>query len=397
MKRANPGRIAALRSLIGVEEGGHAEELLANLAPQGGPDRALAWHLTLGTLRWQGSLDHSLNPHLRRGINQLDPQVRNALRMGLFEALKSRTPARAAVHQAVECTKAVGMRRASGMVNAVLRKASQAPLSEDPAATLPPWLVERWARYEDWIRRIREPAIISVAGTPPRDLDVSSSYVGGQAIDGLWTLPPSVGQVAHLRGYAEGAFWVMDPAAAAVADLVAEVTEGARTVLDACAAPGGKSFRMLAKGLSVTAVDGSVERLARMRENLDRLKLSLDLRQHDWLSGPLPETSTYDAVLVDAPCSALGVVRRHPEILWRRQAGDPAAMSIGQRIILKHASKHVKAGGALIYAVCSTEPEEGSAVVNSLDGWTVTKTWSSIPPEGDEDGFQAFVLRRDED
>ena len=397
MSRANPGRVSALKALVGVEEGGRAEDLLAELSPKAGKDRALAWHLTLGTLRWRGNLDHGLQPHLRRPVGDLDAPVRAALRMGLFEAHLSRTPARAAVHQAVECTKVVGMRRASGMVNAVLRRASQLPLPTDPSHTLPPWLYARWASHERWIERIREPAVITIAGCPPRGTELEPAILEGRPVKDMWRLAASSGQVSELDGYDDGLFWVMDPAAARVADMVTEELGGSGRVLDACAAPGGKTFRMAASGLEVVAVDSSKSRIDRMIENLQRLNRQTEIRTHDWLSGPIEGCEPFDAVLVDAPCTALGVVRRHPEIIWRRQPGDAAAMSVSQRIILRNAANHVKRGGALIYAVCSTEPEEGIAVAEGLQGWSVSKTWSSVPPAGDEDGFQAFVLRRIED
>ena len=104
---------------------------------------------------------------------------------------------------------------------------------------------------------------------------------------------------------------------------------------------------------------------------------------------------TFDTVLVDAPCTGLGIVRRHPEIIWRRSPGDVAANAIVQRLILRNAAEHVNPGDALVYAVCSTEAEEGSEVVSDLEGWRVESSWSSAPPLGDEDGFQAFVLRQD--
>jgi len=229
------------------------------------------------------------------------------------------------------------------------------------------------------------------------ELQLEPTHLSGEPVQEMWTLPPGSGQISELPGFADGLFWVMDPAAAKVADMVVDELGGTGTVLDACEAPGGKTFRMIEGGLEVTAVDSVRDRLSLMTENLNRLNMDAALRCHDWLSGPMATQDTFDAVLVDAPCTALGVVRRHPEILWRRQPGDPAAMSISQRVILKHAAKHVKAGGVLIYAVCSTEPEEGSAVAQTLKGWTVANRWSSVPPQGDEDGFQAFVLRRKED
>jgi len=317
--------------------------------------------------------------------------------MGLFEAQKSRTPSHAAVHQAVEAVRAVGLNRATGMVNAVLRKASVAPLSEDPKHLLPSWLADRWSDHGEWIARIREPATINIAGQLPEGLDLHPVLLNGQAMDSLWTLPPGAGNITDLAGFAEGLFWVMDPAAAKVADMVVASVGGKGTVLDACAAPGGKSCRMAHAGLKVTATDRDPDRLDQMRENLHRLKIDMPMSVHDWVSGTMDPQTCFDAVLVDAPCTGIGTVRRHPEITWRRQPGDMAAMAISQRVILRHASAHVKPGGALIYAVCSTEKEEGGDVVASLAGWQIENAWNSVPPTGDEDGFQVFVLRREKD
>jgi 16S rRNA (cytosine967-C5)-methyltransferase len=283
------------------------------------------------------------------------------------------------------------------MVNAVLRKAAVAPLSEDPHHVLPSWLADRWCDHGEWIARIREPASINIAGQLPDELELRPATLDGKTIDSLWTLPPGGGNVTELPGFSEGLFWVMDPAAAKVADMVIASVGGKGTVLDACAAPGGKSCRLAREGLKVTAIDRDPDRLDQMAENLHRLNIDVSLNVHDWVSGPMDPKTTFDAVLVDAPCTGLGIVRRHPEIIWRRQPGDMAAMAITQRIILRHASTHVKPGGALIYAVCSTEKEEGGDVAASLAGWQIEEAWASAPPSGDEDGFQAFVLRRDRD
>jgi len=395
LSRANPGRVAALRALIEVESGGHVEDLLSEFAPSGGPDRGLAWHLALGTLRWQGALDHVLAPYSKRPLERLDSAVLCVLRMGLFEARKSRTPDHAAVHQAVEAIKAIGLRRASGMVNAILRKASQQPLSEEPQHVLPGWLATRWGDHRDWIARIREPALVSVAGRPPEGVDVTAATIGETPIEGLWTLPSGIGSVTDLEGFHEGKFWVMDPAAARVADMVVASTKPGGRVLDTCAAPGGKAFRLVHAGLSVTATDRSPDRLDQMNENLHRLQMSIDMSVHDWSQSAMTSMGTFDTVLVDAPCTGLGIVRRHPEIMWRRSPGDVTANAIVQRLILRNAAEHVKPGGALVYAVCSTESEEGSEVVSDLEGWHVESSWSSAPPLGDEDGFQAFVLRQE--
>jgi 16S rRNA (cytosine967-C5)-methyltransferase len=394
MSQANPGRVAALRALVRIETGDHAEDMLAEHAPKKGPDRGLAWHLTLGVLRWQGALDLALKPFLSRPIERLDPGVRNALRLGLFEVHHSNTPTRAAVHQAVESVRAIGLGRATGIVNAVLRKASAAELSQDPRDRLPPWLYQRWSAHPDWLERMMQPARVSLAGEPPDGIEVTPAVLGSETLEDLWLLPSSLGNIAHLPGFEDGYFWVMDPSAAKVADLVAEATPAGGTVLDACAAPGGKAFRLSKAGFQVTAVDRSPERLRQMSNNLARLRMRIQLQPHDWLIGGLGSERTFDSVLVDAPCTGLGTVRRHPEIIWRREAGDPASMGVTQRQILKNAASHVKPEGTLVYSVCSTEREEGTDVAESMSGWSIEKTWSSAPPQGDEDGFQAFVLRR---
>ena len=305
----------------------------------------------------------------------------------------SKTPTRAVVHQHVEIAKKLGYRRASGMVNAVLRKTAQGQLSTKAEHQLPGWLFQRWKDYPEWLANIRQPASLSVTGPAASRLKLAPSTVGGKKVPELWTLPPGHGGVTTLEGFEAGGIWVMDPAAALVADLVKGQVDPGQTVLDACAAPGGKTFRMLGAGIQVTAVDASVKRMALMHENCERLNLQVDSRIHDWLEGPMQNAEMFDAVLVDAPCTGLGTVRRHPEIIWRREAGDPAAMGVVQRQILQNAAQHVKRGGALIYAVCSTEPEEGWNVASSLDDWEVVKEWRSVPPSGDEDGFQAFILR----
>ncbi len=393
VNRVNPGRVAALRTLVEVERGAHAEERLPIHAPASGPDRGLSWHLTLGTLRWQGSLDHHLKPLVSRPIAKLDPTVRCALRMGTFEGHRMNAPARAVVHQTVEAVKRMGYRRAAGIVNAVLRKSVEGSLSTEPRHLLPGWLEARWRNHTNWLERIRTPAPLSIAGSNLEPLGLSPAVLEGETVGDLWVLPPGSGSVEHLEGFEEGRFWVMDVAAARVADMVAEATPKGGVVLDACAAPGGKTFRLLANGFQVMAVDASRERLERFVQNSHRLRVDTKCMQHDWLLGPASSLGTFDTVLVDAPCTGLGTVRRHPEIIWRRSPGDPAAMGIVQRQVTQNAATHVKPGGRLIYAVCSTEPEEGINVASSIEGWEVEHHWASAPPTGDEDGFQIFQLK----
>lgn len=400
MSLVNPGRLAAVRALIQIDRGAHADDALAVLVPPDPADRGLAWHLVLGVLRRRGALDALIEQLAKRKISSLDPAPLAALRVGLYEILLSRTATHAAVDQAVEACRAAGGGRASGFVNAILRKGSTAQLSDDPWLDLPPWLRERFAGYGAWIARCRDAAPLCGVVRPgdplPEGLAVAPAMAGGQVVPDTFVVQDPRGQVERLPGFADGRWWVMDPASVAVADLVLDALgqgRGAR-VLDACSAPGGKSFRLATRGASVLAVDHSAARLARLREGAARLKLEIPTRQHDWLDGPMPGAEQFDAVLVDAPCTGLGTVRRHPEIRWLRLPSDPAAMALRQLPILRAAATHVAPGGALIYAVCSPMPEEGPGVVSELTGWAVERAWSSVPPTGDEDAFQAFVLRQ---
>lgn len=392
MSRLNPGRLAAARVLLAVERGAHAEDLLSEQAPAHGPDRGLAWHLVLGVLRRQGAIDSALEPFLKRGTAKLDPAPRIALRIGLFEATVSKTATHAAVDQAVELTRKLRAGRASGLVNAVLRKATKTPLPDDPYLDLPPWLQREWAEHKSWVRRLREPAVVCVAtrehGPPP--FGASPASAAGRIVPGVYTAEER-GAVTEWEGFSDGQWWVMDPAAAAVADLC-QPGQGT-TILDACAAPGGKTFRLAAAGASVTSIDLKEARLERLRQGAARLRLSVKTRRHDWLEGTMGD-ELFDVVLVDAPCTGLGVVRRHPEIRWRRMKSDPAAMAFRQKRILQACAQHVRPGGTMVYAVCSPMDAEGEGVVRSLDGWAVQQRWATRPPAGDEDAFQAFVLAR---
>lgn len=397
--RANPGRVAAVHALIAVEEGQHADQVLAEIAPPPGPDRGLAWNLVLGVLRRQGALDALLEPRLSQGVSGLDPTVRAILRAGLYDAKLTRTPPHAAVHQAVEVARAVGAVRASRLVNAVLRRASGDPISEDPWLDLPPWLARRWKAWPEWVARLQTEPAICIAGqrTLPEGLSAIPVQVAGQPLEQAWTLDQRSGRLEALPGFETGDWWVMDPAAVAVADLAARhCPEGGR-VLDACAAPGGKAFRIHERGRTVVAVDQSARRMATLKDNAARLKMEMQTHVHQWGAGEAKEIGLFDVVLVDAPCTGLGTIRRHPEIRWRCMPSDPAAMGIRQRGILGAAAEHVQPGGALVYAVCSPEKEEGEDVIAQLAGWHMVDSWASRPPVGDEDAHQAFVLRRIEE
>ncbi len=400
-----PARLAAARALLAVEVGGHAEEALARLTTTA--DRAQAWFLAQGVLRRRASLDAALRPHLQTPLGGLDPEVRAALRLGAFERLHARTALHAAVSQAVEVARALGAGRATGLVNAVVRRIDgDAPLRRAEQLDVPSWLLARWdARWggpdaEAWCARNQEhPVTYAVA----RDRDADPAFVwpgldvATTDLPGVVALPEGIGAIPSLPGFTDGRWWVQDPASVRVADLVGAGPGDA--VLDACAAPGGKAFRLATAGARVTAVDRPGERLGRLGDGARRLRLPLHIEAHDWDTGPLPGGRRFDAVLVDAPCTGLGTLRRHPEIKWRRVEADLAAAAVVQRQVLERAVPSVRPGGVLVYAVCSPEPEEGKGVVDAFlaehTDFRLDGTLGDGPPNGREDAHWAARMVRE--
>ncbi len=400
-----------MRALVAVEKGSFLEEALdvGSLQPK---DRGLAWFIANGVLRHRRSIDSSLRPLLRAPLGGLDAEVRATLRAGTFERLYGRAAAHAVVHEAVETARAVGAGRASGLVNAVLRRvALPADLERGERLEHPDWLIERWTkRYgaeatDDWCSSNNLPPPLTLAG--PRLVEirgeleglgygVSPAHAANTELPDALTVKGHRGPIEALPGFAEGAFWVQDPAAIAVADLL-DVEPGS-TVLDACAAPGGKTFRLASRGADVLAVDRSEGRLSLVSASLERLKLGATTRLHDWTQGSLQGAPRFDFVLVDAPCSALGTLRRRPEIRWRRHPEDLEGAAQRQRAILEATLPHLREGGTLVYAVCSPEPEEAEAHVATLaeraPELELVRRWSSSPPAHGEDAHQALIWRR---
>jgi 16S rRNA (cytosine967-C5)-methyltransferase len=353
-----PARQAALALLAAVMERRRPLEealdaLPGALAPR---DRSAAHRIAATVLRRAGSLDTVLEPFLRR---EPPPVVRAALRAGAAELLLLGTPA----HAAVAATVAVVPKPFAGLVNAVLRKVATegaAALEGLDAERLdtPPWLWSAWhAAYGPAVRAMvraqREPA--------PLDLTLAP---GATAPEGAEMLPtgsarlPAGTLLADLPGFAEGAFWVQDAAAALPAKLL-RVQAGER-VADLCAAPGGKTAQLVAAGARVTAVERDARRLGRLRENLARLKLEAELVQAD-AAGWAPAEAGYDAILLDAPCTATGIIRRHPDIPHLKRAADIAPMAEAQARLLAHAATLLRPGGRIVFATCSLQPEEGEA------------------------------------
>jgi 16S rRNA (cytosine967-C5)-methyltransferase len=350
----DPTRDAAFALLTAVlDRRRPLEESLDALAPMDARDRAAGHRLAAGVLRRLGSLDAVLEPYLAKAP---PPGVRHVLRIGAAGILFLATPAHAAVGTAVALARARGFAPFAGLVNAVLRRVATAgPAAleglDGPRLDTPPWL---WAAWGADARAIAEAHQVEA----PLDL---SLMPGAAAPEGGVTLPtgswryPAGTRVTELAGFAEGAFWVQDAAAALPAHLLGPAP--GMHVADLCAAPGGKTAQLLAAGAVVTAVEREPSRLARLRENLSRLRLTAKLISADAATWRTDEV--FEAVLLDAPCSATGTIRRHPDVPHLKRAGDLRALTAQQDALLDAACALLRPGGRLIYSVCSLQPEEG--------------------------------------
>jgi 16S rRNA (cytosine967-C5)-methyltransferase len=319
-------------------------------------------------LRRLGSLRHLLGLLLERGLPKDAPRVETALLIGAAQILFLDVPDHAAVDLAVRLVQADrNGTHFAGLVNAVLRRLARegaARLAELDTAVLdtPKWLMERWvAAYGEPTAR----AIAAVnASEPALDVTVKNDPALWAERLGGWVLPTgSVRLIAHgtvtaLPGFAEGTWWVQDAAAALPVQLFGDVR--GRAVADLCAAPGGKTAQLACLGAQVTAVDRSPARLERVRENLARLSLAADIVQADaatLAAGP------FDGVLIDAPCSSTGTIRRHPDIAWLKQEADFPGLTSLQVRLLDHAVNLTRPGATIVFCTCSLEPEEGEALI----------------------------------
>jgi 16S rRNA (cytosine967-C5)-methyltransferase len=334
-------------------------------------DRALVRAVVATVLRRLGTLRHLIGTLLDRGLPREAPQVEAALLVGAAQILFFDVPDHAAVDLSVRLAQADRhAARYAGLVNAVLRrlaKDGKSRLAALDAVLLdsPDWLMRRWiAHYGEATARAiaaahaQEPALDLTVKADPQ---AWAEKLGGRALPtGSVRVIPS-GPVSQLAGYDEGAWWVQDAAAALPARLLGDVQ--GLTVAELCAAPGGKTAQLAHAGAKVFAVDRSTARLARLRQNLTRLHLNAETVEADatqWQAGP------FDAVLLDAPCSSTGTIRRHPDIPWLKSEADLRKLVDLQARLLDHATTLVKPGGALVYCTCSLEPEEGEQAVAAL-------------------------------
>ncbi len=401
-------RVAAYGVLRDVSDGAYADRSAAirfeALSPA---DRRLAQQLAFGAIRLQGRLDVELVALADRPLNRLDPAVLDALRLGLFQIRETRIPAHAAVSATLDAVRGMVSAGARGLLNAVLRRASREGLNEQLFPTLetnplghlvawgshPEWLVRRWLERWPLAEVLR---LVENDNRPP---SVTLRLLDGPVSEDEWERLASVGlerveghpRIARLiqgtprHAMREAHAIVQDPAASSVVDYVSKSLEG--PVLDACAAPGGKTLGLwfASRARPIIAADVQFERLGQVRRGAaavgaEPLMLVMDAR--------FPAARAAQSVILDVPCSGTGVFRRRPDARWRATAGKLEALVLRQRELLESAAAVVEPGGLLVYATCSLEPEENE---QQVDGFLARHQEFERDADGCADGKDLFI------
>jgi 16S rRNA (cytosine967-C5)-methyltransferase len=343
-------------------------------------DRGFARLLATTTIRRLGQIDNALSRLTETKLPLKPEALMNLLRLGAAQLMFLETPPHAAVATAVDLAQAVGLGRGKGMANAILRRLSREGttiLTDQDSVRLntPDWLRRRWvhAYGEDTVAAMAAQHLAE----PPLDLTLKPGESVAAWADVLeaavlptGTLRRAVGgRIESLPGFAEGKWWVQDVAATLPVLLFGDVQ--GKTVFDLCAAPGGKTMQLAAAGAKVTAIDRSAARLEIVKKNLERLQLTATLTTADALAWKPPSDTTTgdglaDNVLLDAPCTATGTTRRHPDIPLTKTPQDLIQLTRLQGELLERATRLVRPGGTLVYCTCSLEPEEGEQQIARL-------------------------------
>lgn len=408
-------RAAAFRALLALERDDQARapevltQALARMshgpaaAPHAAKDRALATELVYGVLRWRQALDAALAPHVSRGLASLEAAAQTWLRIGVYQmTMLDRIPREIAVSATQDAARATGYGRMTGLLNAVLRKVTT--VSQDALASLPRWVADELAKaYGDRAASEAEALRTRATTTLRPTLGKGGAAAARVALEaaGLKVedaphgyLSASGGDPFGTRGWQDGLFVAQDPAGAIVIDGLVEAYGAGARVLDLCAGRGIKATALADRGARVVAADVSPRKLDELRALARRLGVSERIEQIVARDGtaPLDDLGTFDVVLVDAPCSGLGTLRRHPEIAWRRTPEDVSALVDLQRRLVASATGAVRPGGMLVYAVCSFVRVEGEAALSSA-GFEVMER-RDVSPSSGLDGFQVVRARR---
>ena len=358
-----PARRAALSLLDAVLRKGLPLEAALDTAArhlERPDDRGLAHAIAAEALRRLGDLDLLIDGATRNRLPD-DAKARFALRIALVQALALETPPHAAISTVLPLVDGGPRKLVHGVFGALMRQGAKLP----DLPSLPAPVEARWTR--NWGEAVAAEAARLLAVPPPLDLCFAAGSDPPAGMEGVSLMPghlrlPARTAVAGLTGYGEGGWWVQDVAASLPARLLGDGK--GRTALDLCAAPGGKTMQLASGGFDVTAVDASESRLERLSQNLGRTGLSARVIAADILRWSPPEK--VDAILLDSPCSATGIYRRHPDVLHRVRPRAVAELAEGQKAMLARAAGWLKPGGTLVYSVCSLEPEEGEAVADAF-------------------------------
>ena len=389
MAAISPARKAAFQILLAIERGpAHSDDLLRgkHVSALSQADKNLTTALVLGVLRWQIQLDEEIKKHLNKPNARLDTEVLIALRVGAFQLLHlDRIPARAAIDESVELAKQAGHRFASGMVNAVLRKLGTAHSSTSEEGTPPEhatskahpkWLVDRWVEafgFEQACAICRHDQ-----SQPETTLRIATSEAETELADSVVTKPGELlvqarglesGDVTATAAFREGRISIQDEGSQLVGEIAAFMAGQSgqdSSILDTCAAPGGKTFILLERNpqARVVACEVSQQRFLQLKKRLAHFADRLELRHAD--AAALEQMGRFDLVLADVPCSGTGTLGRNPEIRHRLRAEDFERQAERQRAILAAALRAAKPGGHAVYSTCSVEAEENDGVIAAV-------------------------------
>jgi 16S rRNA (cytosine967-C5)-methyltransferase len=341
-------------------------------------DKALAHNIAANVLRWMSALDAMIDSATRNRLAD-DAKARMALRIALAQVLILDTPQHAAISTALPLVHGGPRRLVHGVFSTVMRGVESGELKLSEYPEIPGETLDRWTN--NWGEDVANAASQAWARPAPLDLSFQSDDVG--ELEGVKLAPKHLRMlpnlpVTGLAGFYEGSFWVQDLAASIPARLLGE--GAGRTVLDLCAAPGGKTMQLASAGWKTVSVDNSAKRMERFQDNLRRTKLQAEEVIADLMQWEPAEAA--DAILLDAPCSATGIYRRHPDVLHcigSRQIEDRTEV---QRALLDRTAAWVKPGGTLVYAVCSLEPEEGE---EQIEAFLERHDQFAIDPVGDDE------------
>ncbi|NVK18550.1 MAG: methyltransferase domain-containing protein [Methylocystaceae bacterium] len=384
-----------------LDEAFNSHPHLEKLSPKA---KAFSRAMVTTAVRNKGFLDHLINACLDKRPKGQARNVLNIMRLGAAQLYFMHVPAHAAVNESLKLTNYANLVQYKKLINAVLRRLDREkkeyPAAEIARANIPDWLYESWvnAYGDETAQKIAEShlkeAPLDITLKYDDEADIWAKRLGAEKLENGSLRMNAGGRIEELDGYENGSWWVQDAAAAEPVKLLGDVK--GKTVLDLCAAPGGKTMQLAAAGANVIALDKNENRLKRVSENLARTKLKAEVIAADLMDWQ-PENPV-DAILLDAPCTATGTLRRHPDGLWTKKSDDIKAMSDIQGTLWHRASSWVKPGGLIVYCTCSLQPEEGelmlAAFLKGHKNFEQVGEALRFLPSDNKDGFFAACVKR---